>query len=55
MADNGRVKKQVWVDINEDVLAKAKKIAAEKRMIFSGFVALAIEKYLKDIEAEDGQ
>ena len=53
VTDNGRVLKQFWADVKADTFERAKKMADEKRMRFSGFVGLAIEKYVEDLEKEN--
>lgn len=52
VTDNGRVLKQFWADVKADSFERAKKLADEKRMRFSGFVGVAIEKYVEEMEQE---
>ena len=47
-----RYPSQVWVDTSSAVIEKARQIAKEKRMTFSGFVGMAIEKA---VEAESDE
>lgn len=39
---------QIWVDTSTAVIEKAKQIAKEKRMTFSGFIGQAIEKAVEE-------
>ena len=53
MTDNGRVRKQFWADVKADTFERAKRLADEKRMRFSGFVGIAIEKYVEELEKQN--
>lgn len=43
-----RYPSQIWVDTSTAVIEKAKQIAKEKRMTFSGFIGQAIEKAVEE-------
>ena len=43
-----RYPSQLWVDTSVAVIEKARQIAKEKRMTFSGFIGQAIEKAVEE-------